>query len=308
MTGLRSAVDDYLTVRRALGYKLTDTERLLGQFAGYCEQSGSSVVTTQLALAWATLPAGADPSWQAKRLSMVRCFAAWLQTVDPATQVPPAGILPGRPRRAVPYLYTDEEIRAIMNAARGLRSPLLQHTYQAMVGLLAVTGLRVGEAIRLDRGDVCLDAAIVRVIKSKFAKSREVPLHPSSVTALGQYAECRDRLCPAPRCGSFFLSTAGTRLSYSTVHSTFRQLAREAGLRPRGGRCRPRIHDLRHSLACATLIGWYRSGADVQARLPLLSTFLGHTKPESTYWYLSAVPELLGLACSRLEETFEEGR
>jgi integrase/recombinase XerD len=251
---------------------------------------------------------GADASWGAQRLSKVRCFAAWLQTLDPATEVPPTDILTGRPRRAVPYLYTDAEVVAIMAAVRSLRSPLQQHTYQAMVGLLAVTGCRVGELIRLDRDDVCLSTGIVRVIGSKFNKSREVPPHPTAVEALGRYVEDRDRLCPQPRSRSFFLSTAGTTLSYSTVRSTFQRLSQRAGLLPRAGRCRPRIHDLRHSLACTVLIDWYRSGVDVQARLPLLSSFMGHVKPESTYWYLSASPELLGLASRRLEDTFEEGR
>lgn len=155
---------------------------------------------------------------------------------------------------------------------------------------------------------MCLDAGLVRVIRSKFGKSREVPLHPSTVEALQRYADSRDRLCPNPRCDSFFVSTAGTTLTYSTVRSIFQGLAHEAGLRPGAERCRPRIHDLRHSLACATLIGWYRSGVDVQARLPLLSTFMGHVKPESTYWYLTGVPELLGLAARRLEDTFEGDR
>lgn len=308
MNELRSALQDYLMVRRALGYKLKETERLLGQFVAYCEESGISVVTTDVAVTWATLPAGADISWWAQRLSKVRCFATWLQTLDPATEVPPTDILIGRPRRAVPYLYTDDEVAAIMAAASRLRSPLQQHTYQALVGLLAVAGLRVGEGIRLNRDDVCLDSGVVRVIRSKFDKSREVPLHPSSVAALRHYAQCRDRLCPRPRCDSFFVSTTGTRLDYSTVRSIFHRLTREAGLRPPSGRCRPRIHDLRHSLACKVLIGWYRDGGDVQARLPLLSTFIGHAKPEATYWYLSATPELLGLAARRLEDTFEGGR
>lgn len=305
MNELRSALQDYLRVRRALGYKLTETGRLLGQFVAYCEQSGTSTVTTDVAVAWATLPATAHASWWGQRLSKVRCFATWLQTLDPATEVPPPDILTGRPRRAVPYLYTDAEVCAIMAAARSLRSPLQQHTYHALVGLLAVTGCRVGEVIRLDRDDVRLGTGLVRVTKSKFNKSREIPLHPSTVEALQRYVQVRDRLCPKPRSGSFFLSTAGSTLTYSRVRSTFQRLAQQAGLRPRTGRCRPRIHDLRHSLACKILIGWYRAGVDVQAQLPLLSTWMGHVKPESTYWYLSAVPELLGVAAHRLEDTFE---
>ena len=308
MNDLRGALRDYLKVRRALGYKLTDTERLLGQFVTYCEESGAVAVTTEVALAWATLPAGADASWQAQRLSKVRCFATWLATLDPATQVPPTGILPGRPRRAVPYLYTDAEVCALIAAAGCLRFPLQACTYQTLIGLLAVTDLRVGEGIRLTRDDVCLDTGLVRVIRSKFGKSREVPLHPSSVTALRDYLQRRDRLCPKPRSGSFFVSMNGTALSSSRVRSIFHRLTQQAGLHPRSDRCRPRIHDLRHSLACTILIDMHRSGGDVQAQLPLLSTFLGHAKPESTYWYFSAVPELLGLAARQLEDTFEGER
>ena len=305
MNELWSALQDYLRVRRALGYKLNDAERLLGQFVSYCEQSSISTVTIEAAVAWASLPAGADPSWWAQHLSMVRCFATWLQTLDPATEVPPTDILTGRPRRAVPYLYSDAEVVALMAAAQGLRSPLQRCTYDTLVGLLAVTGLRVGEAIRLNRADVCLDLALVQILGSKFNKSREVPLHASTVNALSRYAQHRDRLCPEPDSEAFFLSTTGTRLCPSRVRTTFRQLVRDAGLTPRSPRCRPRIHDLRHTLAVNTLLGFYRDGLDVQARLPLLSTWLGHVKPESTYWYLTAVAELLALASQRLEDTFE---
>jgi integrase/recombinase XerD len=305
---LGCALQDYLRVRRALGYKLTGTERLLGQFVAYCEQSGTSTVTTDVAVAWATLPIKADPSWWGERLSMVRCFATWLQTLDSATEVPPRDILSGRPRRAIPYLYTDAEVCAIMTAAGGLRCPMQRNTYHALVGLLAVSGCRVGEVIRLSRDDVHLSTGLIRVTKSKFNKSREVWLHPTTVEALQRYVEVRDQLCPQPRSGSFFLSTTGTTLSYSTVRSTFQRLVQQAGLRPRTGRCRPRIHDLRHTLACKILIGWYRDGLDVQARLPLLSTWMGHVKPESTYWYLSGVPELLGVAAHRLEDAFEGER
>jgi len=287
MSDLRSALRDYLTVRRALGYKLKETERMLMQFVSYCEQSGITTVTTAAAVSWAALPAGADPIWQAQRLSKVRCFATWLQTLDPAAEVPPAGIITGRPRRAVPYFYTGAEITAIMAAAGGLRYPLQRRTFPALIGLLAVTGLRIGEAIRLRRDEVFLDSGLIRVTGAKFGKSREVPLHATTVEALRRYTQDRDRLCPRPQSESFFLSIAGTTLTYSAVRATFQRLARQAGLRPREGRCRPRIHDLRHSLACQILISWYRDGSDVQARLPLLSTWLGHVNPDCTYWYYS---------------------
>ncbi len=308
MSDLRIALEEYLVVRRALGYKLVETERILGQFVAHCEASGVSTITTDIALRWATLPVGADPSWWAQRLGKIRCFAKWLQSLEPAVEVPPTNILSGHPRRAVPYLYSDADIAALIRAARGLRSPLRAETFAALIGLLAVTAMRGGEAIRLTCSDVRLDEALVRVLDSKFGKSREVPLHETSVNALRRYQLRRDELCPKPRDASFFVSTAGTMLDHRSVRSTFHRLTEEAGLLPRGERCRPRMHDLRHSRACSILVEWHRQGVDVQQKLPLLSTFLGHTKPADTYWYLTATPELLGYAAHRLEDTFEAGR
>ena len=305
MTALSSAIADYLTVRRTLGHKMELADRLLGQFATYCEQAGVTRITSDVAVAWAILPVGASAGWWAQRLGVVRGFAAWLQTRDPDTEVPPADLLTGRAGRVVPYLYSDADIAAMMNAARGLAFPLQRHTYETLVGLLAVTGMRIGEAIRLDRGDVCPDAGIVRVTDSKFGKSREVPLHPSALDALRRYGQHRDRLCPTPVVESFFVSIRGTRLNYSVIHPTFAKLARQAGLQHRSPRCRPRIHDVRHSFAVRALVDCYAAGGDTQALLPLLSTFMGHADPKSTYWYLSAAPELMNLAGRRLEDAFE---
>lgn len=307
MTDLNSALCDYLTVRRALGYKLERAEKLLGQFLAYCHQAGAGRVTTELAVAWATLPTDAGPGWRAQRLTVVRRFAAWLQTLDPATEVPPTDVLGcATSRRVVPYLYTDADVVALMDATSRLRYPLQQATYRALVGLLAVSGMRVGEAIGLDRDDVGFDPGLVRVRRSKFGKSRELPLHQSAVDALRAYAKQRDKLCPEPGSQSFLLSSAGTRLIYCNVWSHFHTLARHAGLEPRSERCRPRLHDLRHAFAVGTLIGWYRAGVDVQSRMPMLSTYMGHVDPKSTYWYLSAAPELLALAARRLEHAEEE--
>lgn len=305
MTDLSSAIGDYLKVRRALGHKMELAERLLGQFDIYFERAGATHITNDLAVAWATLPVGASAGWWAQRLGVLRGFAAWLQTLDPDTEVPPADMLTGRAGRVVPYLYSDVDIAAMMEATEGLAFPLQRHTYKTLIGLLAITGLRIGEAIRLDRGDVCADVGLVRVITSKFDKSREVPLHPSSIDALVRYAQQRDRLCPAPLAKSFFVSMTGTRLRYSVVHPTFAKLARQAGLAPRSPRCRPRIHDVRHSFAVRALVDCYAAGGDAQTLLPLLSTFMGHADPKSTYWYLSAAPELMSLAGRRLEDAFE---
>jgi integrase/recombinase XerD len=305
MSALRQALADYLTIRRSLGYQLTRPEKLLGQFISYLEDQGATTVTTGHALAWATLPGG-HQSWHALRLSAVRGFAAYLRTIDPSAEIPPADLVPWRPCRATPYLYSDADIAALIAAAASLRFPLRAATYQTLIGLLAVTGMRVGEAIRLDRADVDLSGGVLTVRQSKFGKSRLLPVHPTTTDALHGYLRLRDRLNPHPSTEAAFISPAGTRLLYCNVHSTFQRLARQAGLQPRSPSCRPRIHDLRHSFAVASLLDAYAAGQDGQARLTLLSTYLGHVDPAATYWYLSAAPELLALAGQRLEDHLRE--
>jgi integrase len=256
-------------------------------------------VTAEHALAWAVLPGG-NPDWHAYRLAVVRGFAAWLRTIDPAAEIPPAGLIPSGKRRATPYLYSDAEIAALMTAAGWLRSPLRRATYQSLTGLLAVTGMRVGEAISLDRGDTDLGAGVLTVRNGKHGKSRLVPVRDTTAGALRDYLRLRDRLCPDPRTPAVFISPAGTRLLYCNVHATWKKLAASAGLAPRSGSCRPRIHDLRHSFAVRTMLDAYESGLDGQAVLAALSTYLGHVDPKATYWYLSASPELMAAAGQRL--------
>ena len=299
MTGIRQAAGDYLTVRRALGYKLEDHGWLLADFASFAEAAGAATVTTRLALAWATLPQDTLPSWHAARLRVVRGFARHLQALDPATEIPPAGLLACRNRRAVPYLYSDAEIAALMAATACLRPALHAATHNTLIGLLAVTGCRLGEVIRLDRADLDAAEGILTIRDSKFAKSRQIPLHPSALGVLAGYAQLRDQRFPEPKTPALLVSTAGTRLISQGIHYVFARLVRQAGLQPRSPECRPRLHDFRHALAVNTLLAWYRQGLDVQARLPLLSTLLGHSSPANTYWYLSAVPELLALAAER---------
>lgn len=303
MSALRSALADYLALRRSLGFTLDRAERLLTQFVTYVEAAGADAVTVDLAMSWATLPADADASWYAHRLSVVRGFARHLAFIDERTEVPPADLLPYRKRRATPYLYSPEEVLALMAAADVFPSPLRQATLSTLVGLLYVTGMRVGEAIRLNRDDVDLPGGLLVVRNSKFGKSREIPVHATTAAALGGYAKRRDALCPQTRSPAFFVSLAGTRLLYCNVHSAFGRLVRAAGLTPRSASCRPRPHDLRHAFAVSTLIAWYEDGGDVQSRLPHLSTYLGHVHPANTYWYLTAAPELLALAAARLETT-----
>jgi integrase len=303
MSTMRQAAESYLALRRAMGFKIEKPGRLVLQFADHLDRLGAQQLTIETALAWARQPAQADPSWWAYRLSAVRGFAAYLQPRLPGTQIPPADLLPLRTKRATPYLYSAEDVAAMMTAARALPTPLTAATYETLIGLLAITGLRVGEAINLDRADIDLDTRMLTVCNGKFGKSRQVPLHPSTVEHLHAYAHQRDQTLPSPKAAMFFLSTAGTRLSDCRVESTFRALVRAAGLRPRSAQCRPRLHDLRHSFAVNTVLDWYRSDEDVQARIPLLSTYLGHVDPSATYWYLSTAPELMALACARLERT-----
>jgi integrase len=304
MTGLREIAEDYLRMRRALGYKLKVSGRQLEQFVSYLEQTEATTVTIENAVAWAT-SAGTNRAYCAQRLSVVRQFARHLQNIDPACEVPPAQLMPHTMSRATPYLYEPEEIAALMRAASALEPALVAATYQTLIGLLAVTGLRLGEAVRLDRGDVDARNRLLRIVDSKFGKSREVVLHDSTMHALGEYGRLRDRSFPGPRCDALLVSVQGTRLAIPTIHWRFARLVRVAELKPRSPRCRPRPHDFRHAFAVRTLLDWYRDGVDVQARLPLLSTYLGHVNPASTFWYLSAAPELLELVAGRLDSTME---
>jgi integrase/recombinase XerD len=299
-TVMAARLHDYLTMRRLLGFKLGRPGELLTDFVAYLDRVGATTITTDVAVAWATRPADADPSWWGLRMSAVRTFARHLASIDPNTEVPPTGILPARTRRAEPFVYSAGDIAALMAATDHIPTPLVAATYRTLIGLLAVTGMRVGEAINLDRADVHNDDAVLVVRRGKFGKSREVPIHRSTVTALQRYAAVRDQYIPRPATPAWFVSSAGTRLNYKHVHRTFHQLTQTAGLQPRSATRRPRPHDLRHTFAITTLLSWYRAGVDVQARLPLLSTYLGHVKPDCTYWYLSATPQLLGLVADRL--------
>lgn len=301
MSTLRQAVVDYLAVRRSLGYKLERAEKLLAQFLTFIENTGEERLSTETALAWAVLPTGAHQSWWSLRLSVVRGFAAHLRAIDPATEVPPAALLPWRSCRATPYFYSEEDVAALMAATATLRTPHRVATCRTLIGVLVVTGMRVGEAIALDRGDLDFTNSLLFVRHGKFGKSRELPLHSSAVDALRDYLRRCDRPHSAASTPALFVSTAGTRLRYCNVHWTFRLLVRRAGLMPRSASCRPRLHDLRHAFAVRTVLDAYQDGADAAARLPLLSTYLGHVDPGHTYWYLSAAPELLASAGGRLE-------
>jgi len=296
MNVLRQSLVDYLAVRRALGYRLVRAEKLLKQFLAFVEDRGEQHLTVETAIAWATAPAGSGPSWMSIRLSCVRQFAIHLRGTDPATQVPPADILPDRPHRATPYLFSTDEIAALMTATATLRGSHRTATYRTLIGLLATTGLRIGEAIGLDRDDFDAMNGVLRIRNGKFGKSRELPLHSSTVAAIDHYLRRVDRPRLPSNGSALFLSPAGTRLLYVNAQNTFQRLVRHCGIMPRSAACRPRPHDLRHSFAVNTILDAYRNGNDPGTRLAILSTYLGHINPAQTYWYLSASPELLKLA------------
>jgi integrase len=301
MTALAEHVQNYLTIRRALGFKLRSEETLLREFVVFADAAGECTVTTEFALQWARRPASGSVNYLSRRLRAVRGFARYLHTLDAACEVPPLELLPASKYRPAPYLYRDQEVLALMAAARGLRPELRAATFETLIGLLACTGLRIGEAIRLDRDDVDLQRRVLTVRDSKFGKSREVLLHHSTVRALTDYANARDRLCPEVKDRSFFITTRGSRFCHPTFQQPFRALLKHAEIKHPSPSRRVRAHDLRHSFAVRTLLGWYRDGGDVAARMPLLSTYMGHVDPAASYWYLSAAPELLALAAERLE-------
>jgi integrase len=307
MTDLHEAVREYLALRRSFGFKLVEAERLLNQFVDHLEARGAGTVTAALALEWATAPSGAGPWWWRGRLNIARCFARYLSAFDPATEVPPTELLAVKAPRAVPYVYSEADMVALMGAAGRLSPSLRAATYSTFIGLVAVTGMRGGEAVALDDSDVDLMEGFITINQAKFGKCRELALHPSTVRALMGYRATRQRLCPRPTSAAFFVSTRAKRLHYSNVNALFRSLATEVGLPRPGAPGRARVHDLRHAFAINTVVDWYAAGLDVGSRLAALCTYLGHANPSDTYWYLTATPELLQQAAARLEACSEVG-
>ena len=300
MTALEQAMTDYLQLRRSLGHELADVGRLLPSFVSYLDAHGSPTVTIEAALGWAQQPAtDRVTSVGSRRMTAARGFARYLAGIHDSTQVPPAGLMPQPQRCRRPFIYSPADIEAVMDQIRcSIASPFRVATYQTLIGLLAVSGLRIGEAIKLDRSDVDWATGVLLIRESKFGKSRLVPLHPRVVEVLAEHTDLRNTMQPRSKEPSFFVSLTRKRLSYAVVCQTFRQVVDNAGVGS-GAPSKPRLHDLRHTFAVRTMLEWYRSGQDVQAKLPSLSTYLGHREPASTYWYLSAAPELLALAAAR---------
>jgi integrase/recombinase XerD len=303
---LRKAAEEYLRLRRVLGLKLRDVGSALLRFLAFCENQGACVVTVDLARRWAR-SANASPARETWRFQIVRDFAIHHQASGPRTEIPPKGLLQYYYHRRNPYLFSEEEIGRLLQAARELPpgQGLRHRTYATLFSLLAATGVRVGEALALDDADVDWQAGLLVVRQSKFRQSRLVPVHASTLDRLRQYQEERARIYPTPKTSAFFVSERGQRLPYRTVNGLFRRLCAHLHLQGSSTSRRPRIHDLRHRFAVNTLIRWYREGVDVERCLPRLSTYLGHGCCADTYWYLTAVPELLRLATERLEQKGE---
>lgn len=309
MNGLRKNLEEYLSIRRKLGFKLQRPGKLLHNFVLFAEKEGVSFITAELALRWATQSKGCQTAWSAARLGIVRGFAQYQSVIDPRTEIPSQELLPYRYYRRPPYIYRNDEVKRLINTAQQLHSPLglRAATYSTVFGLLVVTGMRISEPIGPDRKDVDLIHGILTVYQTKFGKSRLVSIHPSTQKALQKYESLRGRIFPKPETESFFISEQGSRLTYWTVCSTFVKLSRQIGLRGPHDSYGPRLHDFRHSFATRTLLAWYRKGMNIDRHMPELSTYLGHARVSDTYWYLSAVPELMQLAAMRLEQTQKGG-
>jgi integrase len=303
-TSMVNLAQEYLDYRRRLGFRLCSEGKMLLAFARHADREGHrGALTTELAVGWARLPAGAAPLYQSRRLQVVRGFARYRAIFDPATEVPPEGLLGPAQRRVTPHIYSESEVSALLAAARRLRSRtgLRPQTYETLIGLISCTGLRVSEALKLSRADVDPVHATLTIRETKFRKSRLVPLHPTAIQALGAYGRFRDGCHPIPRTDVAFASERGTPLAYSTVRITFRKLRAQLPAPPGPEERAPRIHDLRHTFACRRLLRWYAEGADLDHAVLALSTYLGHAQVSDTYWYLTGIPELLGLAAARFE-------
>jgi integrase len=300
MSTLHSALSDYISMRRGLGYKFIQPEQRLGRFVAFMEQRRARVVTHELALEWAMQPTDRRATWSL-RLSDVRGFAHYIRNIDLRHEVPASGTLPV-PVRRKPYLYTDAEIGDLLTAALALppSNSLRRWTYHCLLGLLAVSGLRISEVLHLQRKDVDLESGVMTIRDSKFGKTRLVPVHHTTRSILRRYAKERDTRLDPPKSPYFFVGVRGGQLLLQNVHAVFWRLSRQTGLRAPSAQTGPRLHDFRHRFAVQTLLNGYRSGERVELILPVLSTYLGHVCVRDTYWYLSACPELLGHAVSRL--------
>ncbi len=299
---LRDRLDEYLAMRRALGFQLNELERQVGGFCTWLEARGQTTTfTVDEAVAWARLNPDAHPSWWSTRLSLVRRFAGYLHANDVAVPVIPPGLLPARKPRAVPFIYSQDDLDALLGACdRVSRDERIAATMRTAIGLLAATGMRIGEALKLNIRDIDHANDLV-VIKAGKSAERLVPLHPTTTAALLDYISLPARLAVRPDPdGPVFVTANGTRYLYADFQKLFTRVRENAGVLPRG-HARPRLHDLRHTFATAHMTAAYAHGGDPDRVLSLLATWLGHSDAAHTYWYLSATGELMALAAGRLE-------
>src|ERR1019366_265706 len=307
MKTLKEAIRDYLALRRSLGFKLKKHSRLLEELASFLEQADAPRITSLLALQWATQPQHIQPAEWAARLSVVRGFARYWSATDPGTEIPHEGLLPYRPNRARPYLYTDEQIHQLLDAAQNMHTThsLQPWTYHCLFGLLAVTGLRVRGGPHLPATYVDWAEGILTIRDSKFGKSRLIPLHTSTLKVLSDYGSRRDRLFAVRKTPYFFCSRYDGRLDEGQVRRVFYMISRQIGIRGVAASHGPRLHDFRHRFAVQTLLRWHHNGEDVRRRLPVLSTYLGHGHVTDTYWYVTGTPELMAAVGQQLEKRWE---
>jgi integrase len=305
-------VDTYLQQRRALGFELKSQGYLLRKFAEYLDHSGHrGPLTTEVMLRWVNLPETLSRNYRARRLSAVRCFARYLAVRDGQTEAPGLQLVARTSFHQRPHLYSQQDLQQLLAAAGRLwpTHPLRRLTFQTLLGLLACTGLRISEALRLDAAHVDLTHGVLRIEKTKFKKSRLVSLHPTATRALRRYAQARYGQGASLDGSPFFVGGDGNRLTYGAVNSTFQRLRGMLGWKEGNGQWpRPRIHDLRHTFACQRLLSWYRQGKNVHHLVAALSTYMGHGKVTDTYWYLTATPELMAIAADRFEQFVGAGR
>lgn len=317
MNGLRDAIEQYLALRRSLGFELRIQAGILRRFASFAEREEFAYVTTGLVLRWVETLSHTLPATAGRSVNVVRRFAIWQAGLDPRTEVPPPRLVASRYERRRPFLHTDEQIVQLLLETEQLQSPkgLRGPTLSTFFGLIAVTGLRISEALKLDRRDVDLIEGVLAIRRTKFGKSRLVPVHPTTRTALAVYAEQRDRIVGDITTPALFVSEQAQRITGCVARHYFAHVSQRLGQRTSAGkgltgrrRVRlktrrgrgPRLHDLRHRFAAHTLLNWYRDGVDVEREIPKLSTYLGHCAVSHTYWYIDAVPELLQLAAGRI--------
>ena len=305
MKTLSDLLQDYLAMRRGLGFQLKSAGTALLSFIEYMEKCDAPYITNELALSWVTQSKNVKANHLTNRLGFVRGFAKYCRAIDQCSQIPPSELLPSRKERTSPYLFSDADLGQLLQRSleQDGSAVATNSTIHCILSLLSVTGLRISEALRLDVSDFDATEGILHIQDSKFGKSRLLPLHPSGINLLAQYLLSRPNTSDTFGSIPMFCSTNGKRMLYDTIYRKFRRLSSDFPDQP--GRRRPRLHDLRHRFVVKTLLNWYRTGADVQQLLPVLSTYMGHVEVRDTYWYISACPELMEAAKQRLDYHWE---